>query len=988
MTTLRKALLILSLALLFALLSASGVAAENTVRVGDTITYGSCPQTMSGKDSTPIKWTVLEVYDDGSVLAISNKVLFFHTWSDRFSNVMGNSTVASTDVSDSQGTNSMLDPGFSPSDRASYEDWKSQDHYAEAEMTLSGEDLSLYSGYQIILPTMDDADKYNLGKCAPTDYAEASGVEFYNGTCSYWLDFGKDHFDDSWTGQYNQTHWHIQGPIVSTSGDAMVWSPTAVAGYGASAKVGFRPMIKLFHMSMTLSLWSDGDKDEKTVHGINFAESTDGKSVIDTGLEYCDGNLLAPDPAEDDEFFLRICGKNFTGETTVTLKLPKGFSFDRYQVKEEQDVLLRGSGSEDAVEVIPVYSVYQTHSENRFTVTVLATSGNSEFPLRIQCTSCERSIIIPHKTLLFIPNDIREKADTDWSQLFGNGVSTRYEQSLANLSCFLSFSVYDEDSIKQSLHSIGFHSFQWNNTGGTKYGADCCFAAKTLVGSSGRIMRLIAIVIRGTSNKQEFLGNLMVGEAENPTTFLSSSNTIYALFKDYLNNLTKKYEANKDSIIFYSCGHSRGGAVSNLLTHNAIQDGFPSVGYTFAPPNTVLESSASSSDNIYNIKYAFDVVSYVPQVYINHGQTYVVGLKTTPSAVTQKYLSLTMKTWTMPRTQTLIHTIVGTRGAGNRLATDHPYATSFIMSGVSIVFDNAGIPSILKAHSAENYISWMTGAGITDTSTYSEALKAFGAFRSSIIAVKAAGNKTKQIYATTVEQLEEALGKFSNGRRSKLLAVSCPVEITLCTPDGQVAAWTKNHQLQFYKEDAVFAICDGETDYFVFPADAGYELEITGNGSGTMDICTCTVDESLQAGAISAFENVPITDTEYYRLDPGASGAKPTLFTSDDQEYGEAVAAVDRWLALPANLKSLPDNAFAGDKTLNGGIECPEGLTSIGSYVFKGTKITRVQLPKSVTAIAEDAFSGMDANVRFECYAGTYAEKWLKKHGFTYTLRG
>ena len=43
---------------------------------------------------------------------------------------------------------------------------------------------------------------------------------------------------------------------------------------------------------------------------------------------------------------------------------------------------------------------------------------------------------------------------------------------------------------------------------------------------------------------------------------------------------------------------------------------------------------------------------------------------------------------------------------------------------------------------------------------------------------------------------------------------------------------------------------------------------------------------------------------------------------------------------------------------LNGALETPSGITEIGDYAFAGTQITSVILPRSVTRIGANAFSG------------------------------
>jgi hypothetical protein len=56
-------------------------------------------------------------------------------------------------------------------------------------------------------------------------------------------------------------------------------------------------------------------------------------------------------------------------------------------------------------------------------------------------------------------------------------------------------------------------------------------------------------------------------------------------------------------------------------------------------------------------------------------------------------------------------------------------------------------------------------------------------------------------------------------------------------------------------------------------------------------------------------------------------------------------------------VKKIPNNAFR-DSDLNKALVIPDGVTEIGNYAFAGTQITSVILPRTVTRIGANAFSG------------------------------
>ena len=67
-----------------------------------------------------------------------------------------------------------------------------------------------------------------------------------------------------------------------------------------------------------------------------------------------------------------------------------------------------------------------------------------------------------------------------------------------------------------------------------------------------------------------------------------------------------------------------------------------------------------------------------------------------------------------------------------------------------------------------------------------------------------------------------------------------------------------------------------------------------------------------------------------------------------------------------AKFNSVPDYAFDGLGKLSYAV-LPEGLTSIGQYVFKGTQILNIDIPNTVTSIGQYAFAGTRVrNVNFK----------------------
>ena len=162
----------------------------------------------------------------------------------------------------------------------------------------------------------------------------------------------------------------------------------------------------------------------------------------------------------------------------------------------------------------------------------------------------------------------------------------------------------------------------------------------------------VIVVIRGTDTV-EWLGNMKICPPdsqgnEDKYTFANLEGTVHANFmeatktlsKDLIKYIEKRIGKDKNTqskIVVTATGHSRGGAVSNLLARTLVDDNnyIPNVtAYTFATPSVAYCSSVNHSKymesytNIYNFCKNKDFIPFIPLV--NHkwsfwkfGETYI-----------------------------------------------------------------------------------------------------------------------------------------------------------------------------------------------------------------------------------------------------------------------------------------------------------------------------------------------------------------------------
>ena len=88
-------------------------------------------------------------------------------------------------------------------------------------------------------------------------------------------------------------------------------------------------------------------------------------------------------------------------------------------------------------------------------------------------------------------------------------------------------------------------------------------------------------------------------------------------------------------------------------------------------------------------------------------------------------------------------------------------------------------------------------------------------------------------------------------------------------------------------------------------------------------------------------------------------------------------------LTLPSELENIGEEAFAGDGSLDE-VLVPEGVHTIGPRAFAGSSVARINLPDSLTFIAEDAFQ--DAAPTVMVKTKSYAWQWACDHGLDTVL--
>ncbi len=213
----------------------------------------------------------------------------------------------------------------------------------------------------------------------------------------------------------------------------------------------------------------------------------------------------------------------------------------------------------------------------------------------------------PENTRTFAYND-------EWFM----GPSSTFNQHLATLStiaCETSVSYYPDElnrdhsqnskNVEAFLKDLRFEDVAVNdfyNREMLPYSAGVALGHKTIV-QDGREYTLLAIVPRSAAYKQEWDGNFDMGTGNTHAGFMAGRDEILRFVRQYV-------EANgiTGDVKVWTCGHSRGSALANLVGAFFAAGGassyLPGVSvaandvyaYTFATPTTVKTSGASKGE--------------------------------------------------------------------------------------------------------------------------------------------------------------------------------------------------------------------------------------------------------------------------------------------------------------------------------------------------------------------------------------------------------
>lgn len=144
------------------------------------------------------------------------------------------------------------------------------------------------------------------------------------------------------------------------------------------------------------------------------------------------------------------------------------------------------------------------------------------------------------------------------------------------------------------------------------------------VAVGGELRTVLAVTVRGTNSTiEEWSSNCDIGDISKDTDSDDWINTLnhkgFDIAANRIRDLVEEYidgeKLDRDKLVYWVTGHSRGAAIANIVGANFEKEGKTAFTYTFATPNCTLDTQAHSYRSIFNLINEDDFVPCLPMEY-------------------------------------------------------------------------------------------------------------------------------------------------------------------------------------------------------------------------------------------------------------------------------------------------------------------------------------------------------------------------------------
>lgn len=211
-----------------------------------------------------------------------------------------------------------------------------------------------------------------------------------------------------------------------------------------------------------------------------------------------------------------------------------------------------------------------------------------------------------------------------YSDGFFSATPEEYSPQLASLAVALAASASHSVSryAEETLQDLGFLEIcanaEFRNGSSRADSIGFLMAHKPLLYADGSKTgaELLVVLIRSAGYESEWSSNFYLGQDGDAKGFSDAAQTVFAAVKDYVSARLSDVEQ-RGNLKYFVCGHSRGGAVANLLSkalidaERAERSDAPNAVYGYPSAAPLCAASAGNYPSIHNLINTADLVTRV-----------------------------------------------------------------------------------------------------------------------------------------------------------------------------------------------------------------------------------------------------------------------------------------------------------------------------------------------------------------------------------------
>ena len=463
---------------------------------------------------------------------------------------------------------------------------------------------------------------------------------------------------------------------------------------------------------------------------------------------------------------------------------------------------------------------------------------------------------------------------------------------------------YDNDEVKTYLNKAGFYSFySFNDEDAGRDEVNYFLASRDIV-VNGKVQKLVFMGTIGSYKNQWFsnfdpLGrenekrdNCLADGGKTHRGFADARDFAYEHLSNYINSLIAN-DTKKEDIKILLTGHSRGAATANLLAAKLIDEGSSSklvsqgnvFAYTFATPNVTKNNATAKKYNcIFNIVNPEDFVTKVMLSswgFSRYGITYTLPSKTNIGKknynnnvlpkVSSEFAKYTGKVFDPYKegekhTYKIISKMSSNVGSAEALYTDkfwydnngktRQYKDTFTFFKNTLLnyLVNENMDEIIRILpecgpfflSILAYFAWPD----LNASTIFAGI-ANGSIKQMFKGVDVGGKfkmaHQMETYAAYMNTLSESeLTEYKAGYKN---TVNCPVDIEVYDKStGELVGRIVNNVVDetvAAKENSIVMDVEGDSKSFWLPSNGDYDIKLIGNDNGKMDYTVAMIDSDI-----------------------------------------------------------------------------------------------------------------------------------------------